>query len=673
MLPEPYRWLLSSPSSPIAEYYPKTFTVDMNGKRWPWEAVVLLPFIDTQELLKYSRRIPKDMLSADEIERNKKGRAIVMSHDSVQAGGKADTDAVRINPFESSDWNSISEGPIAFQPEVNSETVVPLPGFPTLSSAPIRSLWRRRLGIDVFGLKSRYKTACLEHSAALPTLPPLEALGHSLIGSTIWINYPHLTEAFVTAVSNESQCIRGKDGKPKRWSKKKAMDWTARRASLIGEYKMGQGFSGTGGLILSEHQEVLLSVRPFQGLRTLPGGTTAKAFSKFELEVPIMATLWAPHQTDHRLSNVPALLEKDPYKYADAPPALPVNSGAMLKKKDNSVSKGKGGKGGKGKNIPTLKDEGSLKTNAPASPEVENVSGEKTHWASPYDDFASLAASSQSHGSDNALKGSSENIPFNGSKTKAKINGQSSRMKDSAKVMLDILPRIPSHDDAWLPLDQEGGEKPLKKIEMGTQDSGSAPASNTSVRDSTVSLPDEMKVVKATNSKWWWQSTSSVSNPRRDFSTRPMQKTPSVRPRTVGNSQNLHIRVIRPAAPGTPRARLVAVGIAMTVFVFGSGAHAYVPGDDLGRVPHLKRVLSSLVDLRGGSGGDSYLYGINGDGNRKVDDGAHSSPPALEFAHGTTTLSFVFQGGAIVAVDSRASLGNFVGSKTVQKVLPINS
>jgi 20S proteasome subunit beta 5 len=49
-----------------------------------------------------------------------------------------------------------------------------------------------------------------------------------------------------------------------------------------------------------------------------------------------------------------------------------------------------------------------------------------------------------------------------------------------------------------------------------------------------------------------------------------------------------------------------------------------------------------------------------------------SSPP-LEFAHGTTTLSFAFQGGIVAAVDSRASLGSFVGSKTTQKVLPINS
>uniref|UniRef100_A0A6T8NQD8 Proteasome subunit beta n=1 Tax=Proboscia inermis TaxID=420281 RepID=A0A6T8NQD8_9STRA len=47
-------------------------------------------------------------------------------------------------------------------------------------------------------------------------------------------------------------------------------------------------------------------------------------------------------------------------------------------------------------------------------------------------------------------------------------------------------------------------------------------------------------------------------------------------------------------------------------------------------------------------------------------------PPPLEFAHGTTTLSFLFKHGIIVAVDSRASIGTFVGSKTTQKVLPID-
>lgn len=40
----------------------------------------------------------------------------------------------------------------------------------------------------------------------------------------------------------------------------------------------------------------------------------------------------------------------------------------------------------------------------------------------------------------------------------------------------------------------------------------------------------------------------------------------------------------------------------------------------------------------------------------------------LHLSHGTTTVAIVFDGGVIAAVDSRASMGSFVGSRTTQKV-----
>jgi len=46
--------------------------------------------------------------------------------------------------------------------------------------------------------------------------------------------------------------------------------------------------------------------------------------------------------------------------------------------------------------------------------------------------------------------------------------------------------------------------------------------------------------------------------------------------------------------------------------------------------------------------------------------------PAIKFAHGTTTLAFRFQGGIIVCVDSRASMGSYIASQTVKKVIEIN-
>lgn len=55
-----------------------------------------------------------------------------------------------------------------------------------------------------------------------------------------------------------------------------------------------------------------------------------------------------------------------------------------------------------------------------------------------------------------------------------------------------------------------------------------------------------------------------------------------------------------------------------------------------------------------------------------TDDHANPDCP-IKIAHGTTTLAFRFQGGIIVATDSRATAGNWIASQTVKKVIEINS
>jgi len=48
------------------------------------------------------------------------------------------------------------------------------------------------------------------------------------------------------------------------------------------------------------------------------------------------------------------------------------------------------------------------------------------------------------------------------------------------------------------------------------------------------------------------------------------------------------------------------------------------------------------------------------------------APGLMDFMKGTTTLGFKFQHGVIIAVDSRASMGSYIGSQTVKKVIEIN-
>src|SRR6202021_2620066 len=49
-----------------------------------------------------------------------------------------------------------------------------------------------------------------------------------------------------------------------------------------------------------------------------------------------------------------------------------------------------------------------------------------------------------------------------------------------------------------------------------------------------------------------------------------------------------------------------------------------------------------------------------------IDD--HVNPNChIKLAHGTTTLAFRFDGGIVVAVDSRATAGNWIASQPVKK------
>jgi len=57
---------------------------------------------------------------------------------------------------------------------------------------------------------------------------------------------------------------------------------------------------------------------------------------------------------------------------------------------------------------------------------------------------------------------------------------------------------------------------------------------------------------------------------------------------------------------------------------------------------------------------------------KNIEKNGRTAPGLTDFHKGTTTLAFKFQGGVIVAVDSRASMGSYISSQTVRKVIEIN-
>eukprot|EP00808_Paulinella_micropora_P015450 g60269.t1 len=83
-LPHACQQLMTSSASKIIDFYPTDFGQDLNGKRYSWQAVVLLPFIDETRLLQALKEV-EHTFSPEVQERNAMGQDYIFLHSSHPA------------------------------------------------------------------------------------------------------------------------------------------------------------------------------------------------------------------------------------------------------------------------------------------------------------------------------------------------------------------------------------------------------------------------------------------------------------------------------------------------------------------------------------------------------------------------------------------------------------
>ena len=326
LVPPPYRKLMTSPISPIRHFYPTDFKIDMEGKKNSWEGVNLLEFIDVQ-LLKdtIDHHCPDTMLTADERSRNTFGNVFIFTYDGTVMDtipsfnreiGFPDISGCqsRVTVLE----GQKSQLHIPFEPKLVPGTIIPAPGYPSLKVLPIKSVDRIPIGLNCFGMVSKYPNFVLNLYEMPPELPPAEQLASKVLGKNLFINYPMMHEAKVVGLSDVNCEVRlhnkSKKMVVKRYSEKESSEWLSESSTLQEQYMRGAGIPGTGGLGIGEIR-IRLFLKPLQGMKISPAdGSSKKVFGNEEADIPLQTALWKSPAPD------PRFVERGPKKLKDLYP-----------------------------------------------------------------------------------------------------------------------------------------------------------------------------------------------------------------------------------------------------------------------------------------------------------------------------------------------------------------
>lgn len=79
-LPKVFHPLMEDANSPIIDFYPEDFPLDLNGKKFAWQGVILLPFIDANRLLEAMGTV-YPLLTEEEAGRNTHGSEVLLLSD----------------------------------------------------------------------------------------------------------------------------------------------------------------------------------------------------------------------------------------------------------------------------------------------------------------------------------------------------------------------------------------------------------------------------------------------------------------------------------------------------------------------------------------------------------------------------------------------------------------
>eukprot|EP00808_Paulinella_micropora_P002684 g61129.t1 len=333
-LPQAFQSLLGD-SSPILDYYPEDFQIDMNGKKNSWEGIGLIPFIDEVRLkVAIARMVDEKRLTRAETARNARvGTEWLCSYDA----GAAPVDVASPLPKH---FSSLKRARLSFKPwllppipldshksllhpapqepgtahfalaaaGVGSKTgefvpalcpglVAPAPGYPWLSAHKVNAKLAQ-VNVNCFGRESKKESLLL--SLLLPPellkfLENTQVLAARFVGSRVYVDYPFLKEALVAAASDGVRRYEP-NAQVKYLTPSEQVSWQDEARQLQRQYLSRRAID-TGSVAL------LLHVRVFEGMRTMRNGAVKKWFSTTQTSLPVQMAVLRVSRPDPRFQE----------------------------------------------------------------------------------------------------------------------------------------------------------------------------------------------------------------------------------------------------------------------------------------------------------------------------------------------------------------------------------
>ncbi|KAL9112661.1 MAG: hypothetical protein Q9187_007737, partial [Circinaria calcarea] len=207
IVPTSYHDLMTNPDSPIIDFYPREFELDMNGKKMEWEAVVKIPFIDEQRLLK-AMKTKDHLLSNDEKARNEFGVSLKFTY-SPDLDFTYPSSFVGVFPnlphchcveniFDLPTMDGLDVHVGLIEGVKLGESA--LAGFPSLRTLPFHGALGFH-GVSVFQQDSRNESMIITMLDSDSRTKVEFAKQH--LGRRVHVGYPFLSEAKVVRVSDE--------------------------------------------------------------------------------------------------------------------------------------------------------------------------------------------------------------------------------------------------------------------------------------------------------------------------------------------------------------------------------------------------------------------------------------------------------------------------------------